>query len=165
MWRRRNQDSAIIVQFEELTQQLHFIDENDEYADIASGDKVINDSLVDDILEALDTNPATTEQEKNSSEVGNGSVLQNQFTELRAKLSREIAKHGMPLCYRRGDFWDRPPHPIFALQRSTGHKNGLDPARLYERDTFIWIPSLLPGAPERFKCDCVLVEAVVQLTG
>ncbi|KAJ7467778.1 hypothetical protein B0H11DRAFT_2306103 [Mycena galericulata] len=142
------------AEFDQLAEQLKFIDENDEYADIASGDKVINDSLVDAILEASGTDPTTEQVDNNSSEAVNDSVLQTQFTELRAKLSREITKYGQPLCYRRGDFYDRPPHPVFALHRSTGSKDGLDPTKLYARDVFIWIPSLLPGAPERFKCDC-----------
>ncbi|KAJ7447792.1 hypothetical protein B0H11DRAFT_2202684 [Mycena galericulata] len=33
------------AEFDQLAEQLKFIDENDEYADIASGDKVINDSF------------------------------------------------------------------------------------------------------------------------
>ncbi|KAJ7440470.1 hypothetical protein B0H11DRAFT_2353133 [Mycena galericulata] len=119
------------AEFDQLPEQLQFIDENDEYADIASGDKVINDSLVDAILEASGTDPTTEQVDNNSSEAVNDSVLQNQFTKLRAKLSREITKYGQPLCYRRGDFYDRPPHPVFALHRSTGSKDGLDPTKLY----------------------------------
>ncbi|KAJ7707928.1 hypothetical protein B0H16DRAFT_1824162 [Mycena metata] len=142
------------AEFEKLTEQLQFIDENDEYGDIASGDKVINDSLVDAILEASGTNPTAMETDSGTAEAENDSVLQKQFIDLKAKLTREITEYGSPLCYLRGDFYDRPPHPVFAIHRSTASNTGLDPAHLYARDVFIWIPSLLPGAPERFKCDC-----------
>ncbi|KAF8164387.1 hypothetical protein K438DRAFT_268271 [Mycena galopus ATCC 62051] len=35
-----------------------------------------------------------------------------------------------------------------------GRNTGLDPSELYPHDVFIWIPNLLPGAPDRFKCTC-----------
>ncbi|KAJ7626726.1 hypothetical protein B0H17DRAFT_1150936 [Mycena rosella] len=106
-----NRSQISPAEFDQLAHQLKFIDENDEYAEIASGDKVINDSLVDAILEASGTNLTTEPVESSSSEAVNNSVLQNQFAELRAKLSHEITEYGWPLCYCRGDFYERPPHP------------------------------------------------------
>ncbi|KAJ7896333.1 hypothetical protein B0H14DRAFT_3612314 [Mycena olivaceomarginata] len=127
---------------------------NDEHADIASGDRIINDSLVDAVLETTETNSATAEAETGASEAGIDSVLQKQFAILKDRLSKEIKKYGSPLCYRRGDFYDRPMHAVFALHRSMGSNHGLDPSELYARDVFIWIPNLLPSAPDRFKCTC-----------
>ncbi|KAJ7621839.1 hypothetical protein B0H17DRAFT_1188368 [Mycena rosella] len=74
-----NRSQISPAEFDQLAHQLKFIDENDEYADIASGDKVINDSLVDTILEASGTDPTTEPVESSSSEAVNNSVLQNQI--------------------------------------------------------------------------------------
>ncbi|KAJ7889508.1 hypothetical protein B0H14DRAFT_3126972 [Mycena olivaceomarginata] len=142
------------AEFAQVNQELNYVDENDEHADIASGDRIINDSLVDAVLETTETNSATAETETGASEAGIDSVLQKQFAILKDRLSKEIKKYGSPLCYRRGDFYDRPMHAIFALHRSMGSNHGLDPSELYARDVFIWIPNLLPGAPDRFKCTC-----------
>ncbi|KAJ7686749.1 hypothetical protein B0H14DRAFT_3176815 [Mycena olivaceomarginata] len=142
------------AEFAQVNQELNYVDENDEHADIASGDRIINDSLVDAVLETTETNSATAEAETGASEAGIDSVLQKQFAILKDRLSKEIKKYGSPLCYRRGDFYDRPMHAIFALHRSMGSNHGLDPSELYARDVFIWIPNLLPGAPDRFKCTC-----------
>ncbi|KAJ7772000.1 hypothetical protein DFH07DRAFT_937710 [Mycena maculata] len=149
-----NQPDVSVAEFSQITEQLEYIDENDEHADIASGDRVINDSLINDVLDTTETNVATAEAETRSSEAKKDSVLQKQFTSLRDRLSTEIKQYGSPLCYRRGDFYDRAPHPVFALHRGTGSQGGLDPTELYARDVFIWIPNLLPGAPNRFKCTC-----------
>ncbi|KAJ7846209.1 hypothetical protein B0H14DRAFT_3681514 [Mycena olivaceomarginata] len=142
------------AEFAQVNQELNYVDENDEHADIASGDRIINDSLVDAVLETTETNSATAEAETGASEAGIDSVLQKQFAILKDRLSKEIKKYGSPLCYRQGDFYDRPMHAIFALHRSMGSNHGLDPSELYARDVFIWIPNLLPGAPDRFKCTC-----------
>ncbi|KAJ7475335.1 hypothetical protein B0H11DRAFT_2235618 [Mycena galericulata] len=137
--------SQITEQLEYIDdEQLEYIDENDEHADIASGDRVINDSLINNVLDTTDTNVATAEAETRSSEAEKDSVLQKQFTSLRDRLSTQIKKYGSPFCYRRGDFYDRAPHPVFVLHRSTGSQGGLDPTELYG-DVFIWIPNLLPA--------------------
>ncbi|KAJ7823132.1 hypothetical protein B0H14DRAFT_3146115 [Mycena olivaceomarginata] len=39
------------------------------------------------------------------------------------------------------------PRPL----RSLG---GGDPTKLYEREVFVWLPHLLPGAPNKFHCPC-----------
>ncbi|KAF8174707.1 hypothetical protein K438DRAFT_1848844 [Mycena galopus ATCC 62051] len=149
-----NRSHISVAEFVQLTEQLEYIDEHDEHADIASGDSVINDSLVDEVLDATEPNSATAEAETHSSEADKDSVLHKWFVSVRERVSTEVKKYGSPLCYRRGDFYDRAPHPVFALHWSMGRNTGLDPSELYPHDVFIWIPNLLPGAPDRFKCTC-----------
>ncbi|KAJ6489576.1 hypothetical protein C8R47DRAFT_1124811 [Mycena vitilis] len=132
----------------QLNDQLDYIDEHDELGDIAAGDQVIDDSLLDDILDTIEANETVAEAETRQSEAATDSALHTFLLSVRKRLSMEIKKHGGPLCYARGEFFERPMHPVFALQRS------LDPTRLYSRDVFVWLPSLLPGHPDRFVCTC-----------
>ncbi|KAJ7663647.1 hypothetical protein B0H14DRAFT_2658726 [Mycena olivaceomarginata] len=119
------------VEFAQVNQELNYVNENDEHADIASSDRIINNSLVDAVLETTETNSATAEAETGASEAGIDSVLQKQFAILKDRLSKEIKKYGSPLCYRRGDFYDWPMHTVFALHRSMGSNHGLYPSELY----------------------------------
>ncbi|KAJ7136578.1 hypothetical protein C8R44DRAFT_728563 [Mycena epipterygia] len=124
------------ISLDDLTQhnqQLEYIDEHDEHGDIAAGDQVIDGSLVDE-----------------ASEASPDSAVHKQLLSVRKRLTEEIKRYGTTLCYRRGDFYDRPPHPVFMLQRS------LDLTQLYSREVFVWLPYLLPGCPDRFKCICGL---------
>ncbi|KAJ7141480.1 hypothetical protein C8R44DRAFT_932126 [Mycena epipterygia] len=141
------------VDFTQLNEQLNYIEENDEHADIAADDRIIDESLVDDIADNSESIGAAAEAETQSSEPADHSVLQKQLVDLAKRLSDEEQEYGKPLCYLRGDFFDRPPHPVFALQ--TGKDTtGLDPDQLYLRKVFVWLPYLLPGHPDRFKCTC-----------
>lgn len=99
-------------------------------------------------MDSIEANETVAEAETRASEARTDSVLQKYFLSVRKRLSAEIKKYGSTVCYRRGDFYDRPPHPVFSLQRS------LDPTQLYMRDIFVWLPNLLPGHPDRFKCTC-----------
>ncbi|KAK7034886.1 hypothetical protein R3P38DRAFT_2518492, partial [Favolaschia claudopus] len=131
-----------------LNQQLDYINEHDEHGDVATGDQEINESLIDEVFDNLESNQTAAEVEFEASEAQPGSVLQNQLRGVLKRLLKEINKYNMPLCYRRGDFFDRPPHPVFALRCS------LEPTQLYWRKVFIWLPNLLPGCPSTFKCTC-----------
>ncbi|KAJ6482041.1 hypothetical protein C8R47DRAFT_1283386 [Mycena vitilis] len=148
-----NQTNISQAEFAQLTDQLEYIEEHDEHADIASGDRVINDSLIDEVLDSTEAD-APAEAETHSSEPGKESALHKWFVSVRDRLSIEIKKYKSPLCYQRGDFYDRAPHPVFALQWSMKRNTELDPSELYPHDVFVWIPNLLPGAPNRFKCTC-----------
>ncbi|KAK6974250.1 hypothetical protein R3P38DRAFT_2812166 [Favolaschia claudopus] len=94
---------------EQLNSDLEFISENDEHADIAAGDKIIDESLVANTAE--DESP---EIETRKSETVRDSVLD---TYLRSGV-------------------------------------GLNADSLYQRKVFIWMPHLLPGSPDSFKCHC-----------
>ncbi|KAJ7754699.1 hypothetical protein DFH07DRAFT_959733 [Mycena maculata] len=134
--------------FTQLNQQLNYIDEHDEHGDIAADDQLIDGSLVDEVLDTIESNMATAEAETQASEASTDSTLQKQLLSVRKRLTAEIKKYGTTMCYRRGDFYDRPPHPVFALQRSS------EPTPLYSRDIFVWLSFLLPGRPDSFQCTC-----------
>lgn len=137
-------------EFTQLNEQLDYVQEHDEHGDISVGDNFIDDSIVDHSVDK--SNPETLDPEPETVEPPGNSALHKQLLALQARLMQEEAVHGKPLCYTRGDFFDRPEHPIFALQT---HKDkvGLEREPLYWRKVFVWLPHLLPG-PETFKCTC-----------
>ncbi|KAJ7688744.1 hypothetical protein B0H17DRAFT_1135501 [Mycena rosella] len=45
-------------EFARVNEQLEYIDEHDEHADISTGDRVIDDSLIDQVLDNTETNSA-----------------------------------------------------------------------------------------------------------
>ncbi|KAJ6490305.1 hypothetical protein C8R47DRAFT_1273319 [Mycena vitilis] len=66
------------ISLNELTQlheQLDYIDEHDELGDIAAGDQVIDDSLVDNILDTIEANETVAEAETRQSEAAADSAL------------------------------------------------------------------------------------------
>ncbi|KAJ7929791.1 hypothetical protein B0H13DRAFT_2537803 [Mycena leptocephala] len=126
--------------------------ENNEHADIAAGDQIIDESLVNEALSHTEPSAETLEAETQSTEPIVNSGLHDQLVSVKARLETEIRLHGKPLCYTRGYFFDRPPHPVFALNEAM--KSRLDPAKLYQRQVFVWLPHLLPGSPDHFRCTC-----------
>ncbi|KAJ7151286.1 hypothetical protein C8R43DRAFT_951101 [Mycena crocata] len=134
--------------FTQLNQQLDYIDEHDEHGDIVAGDQIIDESLIDQVLDTVEANLSPAEAAKQASEADIDSDLHKQLVSVLKRLTAEIKKYGTTGCYRRGDFYDRPAHSVFALSRS------LDPAHLYWRKIFVWFPWLLPGCPDKFKCTC-----------
>ncbi|KAK7019948.1 hypothetical protein R3P38DRAFT_2536008 [Favolaschia claudopus] len=140
-------------QWKQLNSDFEFIAEHDEHADIAAGDREIDESLIDEVLEHIQPDAASAEAENSVAETVTDSEIHKQFLALKARLDSEIKIHKMPLCYTRGHFFDRPAHPVFALHNSMKGA-GLNPRDLYLRDVFIWLPYLLPGCPKRFLCAC-----------
>ncbi|KAJ7819831.1 hypothetical protein B0H14DRAFT_3736678 [Mycena olivaceomarginata] len=140
-------------EFARLSEQFEFIEEHNEHADIAAGDQLIDESLGDNIPDSAESNAAAAEAETQSSEPAPSSVIHKQLTAIQERLLGEETTHGKPLCYLHGDFFNRPPHPVFALQK-TQNMTGLDPRHLYLRKVFVWLLYLLPGCPDRFKCTC-----------
>ncbi|KAJ7217246.1 hypothetical protein GGX14DRAFT_391054 [Mycena pura] len=94
----------------------------------------------------------STKQETEASVPQNESILKAYLGDALARIQKEIKRHGQPLCYARGDLFDRPPHPLFAVRDATKH--GFKPDVFCHMDIFLWLPLLLPGAPDAFKCDC-----------
>ncbi|KAJ7872089.1 hypothetical protein B0H13DRAFT_2280300 [Mycena leptocephala] len=129
-----------------LNEEISYFDENDEHADIAAGDRIIDDSLGDDSPGGTEDTTDTAEAEIPDDE---NCVLSNQLKAAKKRITSEIDIHKKPLCYERGDFFDRPPHPVFALKGGS-----INPSALYHRKIFVWLPHLLPGCPSRFKCTC-----------
>ena len=67
-------------------------------------------------------------------------------------IQNEIKQHTRPNCYIRGDFFHRKKHAVFALCADSAI--GINVDSLCARDVFVWLPLLLPGAPDFFKCIC-----------
>ncbi|KAJ7790501.1 hypothetical protein B0H14DRAFT_2625938 [Mycena olivaceomarginata] len=143
-------------EFAQLNAQLQFVDENDEYGDIASGDQEIDDSLAEATSDNSESDAAAAQAETQSSQPARKSQLHEQLLAVHKRLQREETKHGKPLCYKRGDFFDRPQHPVFFALEQSKDTTGFDPSLLYSRKVFVWLPHLLPGHPDRFKCTCGL---------
>ncbi|KAJ6557976.1 hypothetical protein B0H19DRAFT_1291330 [Mycena capillaripes] len=88
--------------FTQLNDQLDYIEEHDEHGDIATGDQLINNSLVDEVLDTVEANEAAAEAETHTSEAQTDSALHKHLLSVQKRLSAEIQKYGSPLCYRRG---------------------------------------------------------------
>ncbi|KAF7363971.1 hypothetical protein MSAN_01055600 [Mycena sanguinolenta] len=75
----------------------------------------------------------------------------------KARIVDEIAAHKQPLCYQRGDLFDRPKHAIFAAQETlaTSNSDNRKPDALYHLDILVWIPHLL-AKRVTLKCECGL---------
>ncbi|KAJ3710654.1 hypothetical protein C8R42DRAFT_729099 [Lentinula raphanica] len=136
----------------QLNDHLVFIHDHDEHADIATSADTVDDSLVDDILQSTQDTSAAELDETQGSEVKGNSCHQQQLQSALSQIQKEIERHMQPDCYRRGDFFFRPKHPIFALHDAK--IAGLQPDRLCHREIFVWLPSCLPGAPDYFSCTC-----------
>ncbi|KAJ6449147.1 hypothetical protein C8R47DRAFT_1265583 [Mycena vitilis] len=136
-------------EFSQLSNDLDYIQENDEHADIAAGDRVIDDSLVDDVLENLEEKPGQVEAETRASEAVKDSVLHKHLKFVKDTIVGEESSSGKIGCYSRGDFFMRSSHPVFALRDAKD--TGLKPDSLYEHDVFVWVPDQLPGHPDSFK--------------
>jgi len=136
-----------------LQDELSYIRDNHEYSDIASGpDSVINDSIVNEILDIPDDPAAVAQEETQASEPQETSAIQEYLSAALLQIKKDIRNYQQPGCYKRGDFFLRPKHPVFVLHEAA--KKGLQPDRLCSRNIFVWLPSYLPGAPDSFKCTC-----------
>lgn len=149
----RNAVPTITVpEYEQLARDLMYINENDEFSDVISGNGVVEASLSSEILD-LTSEPATDAQkESQASEAREQSSIHRHLSAALKQIKKEIKAHGWPESYRRGDFFYRPKHAVFALHDAA--VTGLQPDHLCARDVFLWIPACLPGAPDSFKCTC-----------
>ncbi|KAJ7850810.1 hypothetical protein B0H14DRAFT_2581803 [Mycena olivaceomarginata] len=115
----------------QLNSDLNFLANNDEHADIAAGNTVIDESLVNEALDSMEPSSEALVAETQAAEVVDKSELHKQLVLMKQEIDQEIDSHGQPLCYLRGDFFHRPRHPVFALHNSV--ITGLDPTQLYLR--------------------------------
>jgi hypothetical protein len=135
-----------------LQDNLTFVQEHDEHADIASGAHSINASLTEKITSQPDETAMAAQMESEVSEPPCESSIHQHLCAATQQIKGEIKKHGQPSCYQHGDFFYCTAHPVFALRDASIH--GLQPDRLCARDIFVWLPLYLPGAPASFRCTC-----------
>jgi hypothetical protein len=140
------------AQYSQLQEELAFVHEHDEHADIATGAHSINDSLFDEIIDAPEEAAAAAKAKTESSEAPSESAIHQHLYAVRQDIKKQVELHHQPDCYRRGDFFYRTKHPVFTLHDAA--IKGLQPDRLCARDVFVWLPPCLPGAPDYFKCTC-----------
>lgn len=67
--------------YSKLNEDLNFIQERDEHADIAAGAQTIDESIVDEILESSEDSAAAAQRETQSSEVKDDSCHHQQLKE------------------------------------------------------------------------------------
>ncbi|KAJ6631347.1 hypothetical protein B0H10DRAFT_2207023 [Mycena sp. CBHHK59/15] len=84
-----------------LNSEFQFIAENEEHTDIAAGDRVIDESLINEVLDHLESSTGAPEAETQSSEVIIDSELYKQLVSVKVRLDAEItqSKKEIPLCY------------------------------------------------------------------
>lgn len=90
--------------------------------------------------------------ETHESEAATDSAIERYLKTVRESIQNEIKQHKRPNCYTRGDFFHRKKHAVFALCDDS--VKGFNVDSLCARDVFVWLPLLLPGAPDSFKCTC-----------
>ncbi|KAJ7914555.1 hypothetical protein B0H13DRAFT_2270697 [Mycena leptocephala] len=115
--------------FEQLNTHLQYIQENDEHADITAGDRVIDESLGDSVSDNAESDAVAAEAETQSSQPAKKSAVHDYLKQVHDQLQREEAKHGKPSCYNRSDFFYRPSHAVFSLQKIKD-TTGLDPTAI-----------------------------------
>jgi hypothetical protein len=141
-----------VSDYDQLEQDLAYINDHDEFSDVVSGNGVVEDSLSNEILEPT-SEPATDAQaESQASEAREQSSIHRHLSAALKQIKKEIKAHSRPESYRRGDFFYRSKHAVFALHDAA--ITGLQPDHLCARDVFLWLPTCLPGAPDSFKCTC-----------
>lgn len=141
-----------VPEYDQLERDLAYINDHDEFSDVTSGNGVVEDSLSNEILEPT-SEPATDSQaEFQASEAREQSSIHRHLSAALKQIKKEIKAHGWPESYRRGDFFYRSKHAVFALHDAA--VTGLQPDHLCARDVFLWLPACLPGAPDSFKCTC-----------
>lgn len=111
-----------------------------------------------DILDEVAEGPppqddaTTAEMETQETEAATDSAIQRYLKTVRERIQNEIKQHMRPNCYIRGDFFHRKRHAVFALCDDSA--TGFNVDSLCARDVFVWLPLLLPGALDFFKCIC-----------
>ncbi|KAJ7797938.1 hypothetical protein B0H14DRAFT_2618393 [Mycena olivaceomarginata] len=147
----------------QLNSDLNFLANNDEHADIAAGNTVIDESLVNEALDSMEPSSEVLVAETQAAEVVDKSELHKQLVLMKQEIDQEIDSHGQPLCYLWGDFFHRPRHPVFALHNSV--ITGLDPTQLYLRRVITMIQLHAVSEISRMTFFCTQIDSYVMLDG
>ena len=142
--------------YTKLQNEITFIQEHDVRTDATLGgtQDLKDDNILDEIAEGPQPQDDATaaEMETQESEVPMDSAIQRYLKTVRESIQNEMKQHMRPSCYIRGDFFYRKKHAVFALCDDSA--TGLNADFLCARDVFVWLPLLLPGTPDFFKCNC-----------
>ncbi|KAJ7832126.1 hypothetical protein B0H14DRAFT_3712671 [Mycena olivaceomarginata] len=129
--------------------QLAFVERNNEHGHIASGFSRINDSLVDELINS-NGNDFQAAQSDTESEPSPESLLHQYLSSVKKRIKNRSRSMGSQLAINAVTSLTGPKHPVFALAQAA--TLDFSPNSLYERDVFVWLPHLLPGHPDKFKC-------------
>ncbi|KAF5366509.1 hypothetical protein D9757_012171 [Collybiopsis confluens] len=152
---RMHEDVIMNETYQRVVNELNEVMDNDEHAEsrVENG-REVDESISDNLDDAMEINAEVAEEETRRSEVPEYSVTHQQLLNYRNGLRKEIEHYGMPKCYKDGQFFVYPPHPVFALHKATIQSESLSPDPLCLRPIFVWLPEHLPGRPDHFKCRC-----------
>jgi len=118
------------------------------------GTELSEDNVLKEVAEGpLPQDDATTaEAETHETEAAMDSTIQRHLKTVLESIRNEMKQHMRPSCYIRGDFFHQKKHAVFALCDDSA--TGFNVDSLCARDVFVWLPLLLPGAPDFFKYTC-----------
>jgi hypothetical protein len=142
------------VAFAKLQNEITFIQEHDAFTDTTSGgtqDLSEGNDILDEVAEGpVPQDDATAAGvETQETEAAMDSAIERYLKTVRESIQNEIKQHMRPNCYTRGDFFYRKRHAVFALCDDSA--TGFNVDSLCARDVFVWLPLLLPSAPDFFK--------------
>ncbi|KAF9044693.1 hypothetical protein BDP27DRAFT_1374097 [Rhodocollybia butyracea] len=141
------------IDFDRLHNEVEEVMNNDEHAEVRIQEgRIIDESISDTMDDSAEVNAEAAEVESNDSEAKEHSVNHQYLTDYRNSLRKQITKYRMPKCYKDGQFFIQPPHPVFALHHAACTSLSPDPLCLCP--IFVWLPEYLPGHPDSYKCEC-----------
>ncbi|KAF9065307.1 hypothetical protein BDP27DRAFT_1424992 [Rhodocollybia butyracea] len=150
----RTQPSVISQSdIDHLRSEVEEVMNNDEHAEVRIREgRIIDESISDSMDDSSEANAEAAEAETKDSEVRERSVNHQYLLDYRNSLQKQVAKYGTPKCYKEGQFFVHPPHPVFALHQAAHTSFSPDPLCLCP--IFVWLPQYLPGRPDLYKCEC-----------
>jgi hypothetical protein len=142
--------------YAQLQNNITFIQEHNAQAATVGGTQDLSEdnNILDEVAEApLPQDDATAaEAETHETEAATDSAIHHYLKAVHESIQNEIKQHTWPKCYIQGDFFHRKKHAVFALCDDSA--TGFNVDSLCAQDVFVWLPLLLPGAPDLFKCSC-----------
>ncbi|KIK58696.1 hypothetical protein GYMLUDRAFT_245792 [Collybiopsis luxurians FD-317 M1] len=139
--------------FQRLINELNEVMDNDEYADIRiEQGRKIDESISDNGDDSMEKNTKFAEAEEKDAEVPVRSINHQYLLDFWNSIQTQIVRYGTPKCYKEGQFFVHPLHPVFALHNSITTSFSPDPLCL--KSIFVWLPEYLPGRPDHYKCQC-----------
>ena len=124
----------MVSDYDQLEQDLAYINDHDEFSDVVSGNGVVEDSLSNEILEPTSEPMTDAQAESQASEAWEQSSIHQHLSAALKQIKKEIKAHSWPESYRRGLLY-RFKHAVFALHDAA--ITGLQPDHLCARNVFL----------------------------
>jgi len=101
-----------VPEYAQLKWDLAYINEHDEFADVASGNSVVEDSLLNEILEPTSKPVTNVQAEFQASEAQEQSSIHWHLSAALKQIKKEINAHSWPESSCQRDFFYHPKHPV-----------------------------------------------------